>query len=60
MLPLQLSRLEVYLADVVRMGIPEIISFEFLTALPGAAGSGKEESQTSIQGTFIMIGMTQQ
>ena len=28
------------LVDVVRMGV-EIISFEFLTALPGAAGSGE-------------------
>ena len=29
------------LADVVRMGI-EIISFEFLTTLPGAAGSSEQ------------------
>jgi len=45
------------LADVVRMGV-EIISFEFLTALPGAAGSGEGGIANSIQGTFIMIGMT--
>ena len=45
------------LADVVRMGI-EIISYEFLTALPGAAGSGEGGIANSIQGTFIMIGMT--
>ena len=45
------------LIDVVRNGI-EIISWTFLTTLPGSAASGEGGIVNSIQGTFIMIGMT--
>lgn len=45
------------LIDVLRNGV-EAMSVVFLTALPGAAGSGEGGIANSIQGTFIMIGLT--
>ncbi len=44
------------LVEVVQNGIAAL-SIEFLTAIPGAAGSGEGGIGPAIQGTFIVVGM---
>ena len=44
------------LFEVVRNGVAAI-SIEFLTAVPGAAGSGEGGIGPAIQGTFIVLGL---